>query len=174
MGVMQTSSNRENTTVTLCFLLREGEILLGMKKEGFGIGKWNGVGGKVEKGETLLSGAVREIAEEINVLVKEEHLEKTAELLFRFVEEDEIVSELHGHVYFIREWEGEPSESGEICPKWHKIDEIPFETMWKDDREWLPRVLSGEKLKGTFWFHGKEKKMGGFTLEAFGGKEFDK
>ena len=38
---------------TLCFLLRKDEILLAKKKYGFGVGKWNGVGGKVEKGETI-------------------------------------------------------------------------------------------------------------------------
>lgn len=161
---MQTSQHTKKKTVTLCFLLRDGEILLGLKKEGWGIGKWNGIGGKVEEGETLLSAAVREIAEEINVLVKEEHLEKTGELLFRFIEEGEIVLEMEGHVYFVREWAGEPSESSEISPKWYKQSDMPFDTMWEDDRHWLPRILSGEKLKGIFSLHGKAKKMREFTL----------
>lgn len=37
---------------TLCFLIREvngeNELLLAMKKKGFGQGKWNGVGGKLD------------------------------------------------------------------------------------------------------------------------------
>jgi len=157
----------EQKTVTLCFLLREGEILLGLRKEGFGAGKWNGIGGKVEEGETLLFGAVREIAEEIHVSVKEEHLEKRAELLFRFIEGRKIVTEMMGHVYVVQKWEGEPSESNEIAPLWHKTDNIPFDTMWEDDQHWLPRVLAGEKLKGAFSFHDKEKKMSAFTLEVW-------
>lgn len=28
-------------------------VLLGMKKRGFGAGKWNGFGGKVQPGETI-------------------------------------------------------------------------------------------------------------------------
>lgn len=39
-------------------------ILLGLKKRGFGAGKWNGFGGKVEKGETIEAAALRELEEE--------------------------------------------------------------------------------------------------------------
>ena len=47
--------------LTLAFI-RDGErLLLGMKKRGFGAGKWNGFGGKVDPGETILQGAVRYI-----------------------------------------------------------------------------------------------------------------
>ena len=35
------------------------KILLGYKKRGFGMHKWNGLGGKVEPGETILDGAKR-------------------------------------------------------------------------------------------------------------------
>lgn len=36
-----------------------GDILLGLKKRGFGEGKWNGFGGKVEPGETIHQAAAR-------------------------------------------------------------------------------------------------------------------
>ena len=45
--------------LTLVFVKEPGKILLGMKKRGFGQGRWNGFGGKVEKGETILEGAKR-------------------------------------------------------------------------------------------------------------------
>ncbi len=35
------------------------QILLGLKKRGFGEGKWNGFGGKVHVGESIAKGAVR-------------------------------------------------------------------------------------------------------------------
>jgi len=38
---------------------RERAILLGYKKRGFGAGKWNGFGGKVEIGETVEDAAKR-------------------------------------------------------------------------------------------------------------------
>ena len=42
-------------------------VLLGMKKRGFGVGKWNGFGGKVENGETVFDGAMRELQEECSI-----------------------------------------------------------------------------------------------------------
>lgn len=158
----------EKKVVTLCFLLREGEVLLGLKKIGFGKGKWNGIGGKVEEGETLLMSAVREINEEIHVLVKEEHLKKKAELLFRFTDEGGVSTEMEGHVYLVREWIGEPAESDEMSPKWFKQNALPFSDMWEDDLHWLPEVLSEERLRGTFNFYDKEKRMEDFSVELLG------
>ena len=39
--------------MTLCCIYNNGRILLGMKKRGFGAGRWNGFGGKVHDGETI-------------------------------------------------------------------------------------------------------------------------
>ncbi|CAN0261386.1 unnamed protein product, partial [Ectocarpus fasciculatus] len=47
------------------------EILLGMKKRGFGEGKWNGFGGKVESGESVDEAAKRELMEEAGVTARE-------------------------------------------------------------------------------------------------------
>ena len=47
--------------LTLAFIRDVERLLLGMKKRGFGAGKWNGFGGKVDPGETILQGAVRYI-----------------------------------------------------------------------------------------------------------------
>jgi len=63
----------------------EKELLLAMKKRGFGIGKWNGVGGKfdLEKGDKdVVDAARRETEEEIGVKV--ESMEKVAVLNFNF------------------------------------------------------------------------------------------
>jgi 8-oxo-dGTP pyrophosphatase MutT (NUDIX family) len=48
-------------TYSLVFLrdLANRKILLGYKKRGFGANKWNGLGGKVEPGETVYNGALR-------------------------------------------------------------------------------------------------------------------
>lgn len=44
---------------TLVLVLQPQRILLGMKKRGFGAGRWNGFGGKVQEGESIEDGARR-------------------------------------------------------------------------------------------------------------------
>ena len=48
-----------NKVLTLVFVQNDNKTLLGLKKRGFGKGRWNGFGGKVEKGETIVEGAKR-------------------------------------------------------------------------------------------------------------------
>lgn len=54
-----TESRPPNKVLTLLFVLIPGKVLLGLKKRGFGKGRWNGFGGKVQQGETIEEGAIR-------------------------------------------------------------------------------------------------------------------
>ena len=54
----------------LVFFIRGQTILLANKKRGFGVGKWNGIGGKQKRGETVIDAARRECQEEIGVTPK--------------------------------------------------------------------------------------------------------
>lgn len=45
--------------LTLVLVVQPGRVLLGMKKRGFGAGRWNGFGGKVQSGETIEDAARR-------------------------------------------------------------------------------------------------------------------
>ena len=44
---------------TLCFIIKDGEILLIRKKRGFGAGKINAPGGRIEPGELPIDCAIR-------------------------------------------------------------------------------------------------------------------
>lgn len=65
----------KNKILTLAFIINKErqEILLGMKKRGFGVGKWNGFGGKVDPNETILDGALRELKEEAGIFCLDLH-----------------------------------------------------------------------------------------------------
>jgi 8-oxo-dGTP pyrophosphatase MutT (NUDIX family) len=45
----------------LAIVEKNGRLLLGLKKTGFGSGYYNGFGGKVEPGETIAQAAHREV-----------------------------------------------------------------------------------------------------------------
>ena len=46
---------------TLALIRNNSDVLLGMKKRGFGVGRWNGFGGKVHPGESVEDGAKRSV-----------------------------------------------------------------------------------------------------------------
>lgn len=143
---------------TLVYLFKEDKVLLAMKKRGFGAGKLNGVGGKLEEGETILQAAVRETQEEIGVDLKEENLKKVAVINFKFLEESGNVKEEQDvHVFFANEFSGEPTETEEMKPEWFLISEAPYDKMWEDDQHWLPLAFSGRTLEARAEFTPENK-----------------
>jgi 8-oxo-dGTP pyrophosphatase MutT (NUDIX family) len=135
----------------LVFLRRGNEVLLAMKKRGFGAGHWNGAGGKVEPGETVEGAARRETLEEIGVTVG--FLRQVAVLRFYFADDlNDPLQNIHCTVYLCDNWEGEPVESEEMRPAWFGDGVVPYDEMWPDDRYWLPQVLGGQLVEAEFLF----------------------
>ena len=153
---------------TLCLLVRGDpptEILLGLKKAGFGAGKYNGFGGKVEIGETIESAAVREVAEEVGLIVPEEDLQPVGRLTFLFSGNpawDRVT-----HVFLVTAWEGEPRESAEMRPVWFGVDEVPFDRMWRGDVHWMPRILAGQRVQGCVTFGEDNETVAAWWVEVW-------
>jgi len=59
------------TQLTLCLIHQHQKVLLGMKKRGFGKGRWNGFGGKVAEGESIEEGTQREVQEECGIVIQD-------------------------------------------------------------------------------------------------------
>ncbi|MDZ7731223.1 MAG: 8-oxo-dGTP diphosphatase [Natrialbaceae archaeon] len=152
--------------VTLCFLRRAEEVLLIEKQRGLGAGLVNGPGGKVEAGESPRECAAREVREEVGLEVPPQSLEKAG--LLEFELDGEVHSECH--VFRGDSFDGTVRESPEARPIWTPIEAVPYDRMWPDDRLWLPPVLSGVTVSGSFAFEGgtplDEAELISHTLET--------
>lgn len=133
--------------LTLCIVHQHPNVLLGMKKRGFGAGRWNGFGGKVSEGETIEDAAKREMMEEAGIDISD--INKVGIIEFEFQGNPEI---LQVHIFRADNFSGDPTESEEMKPQWFHVDEIPFAEMWPDDIHWIPLFLEGKKFKGKFLF----------------------
>lgn len=147
--------------LTLCLLHTDTHILLGRKKRGVGVGKWNGFGGKVEQGEKIEDAGRREVLEEAGIHLPD--IEKAGIIHFEFEGNPEI---WEVHIFRAKEFFGDPTESEEMEPKWFAIDEIPFDNMWGDDKYWLPLLLKGVKFKGKFNFDAEQNLVEGDLEEV--------
>ncbi len=134
---------------TLLVIRKNGKILLAKKKRGFGAGKFNGVGGKLEANETPDQAMIRETKEEINIVP----------LNFcrvGYIEYNEIMkgerSLVCMHLYLASDYIGEPQESEEVVPAWFDENNLPWSQMLGDDIYWYKYMLAGKKFKAKFVF----------------------
>ena len=136
---------------TLLFVIRSGRILLIHKKRGFGQGKINGPGGKIEVGESPLECALRETEEEL--CISPVGVRHAGQLHFQFLDGHSIF----GEVFTAEGFEGTPTETEEAVPVWFPLGALPFDRMWEDDRTWFPHMLAGRFFQGYYLF--REDRM---------------
>ncbi len=138
------------TTVgTVCYIRRNGRLLLQKKATGlFGGGKWNAPGGKLRKGESPEDATRREVEEETGLRVGA--LRSQGVLTFFFGEGEEPAFVVY--VFSCDSFQGRPRSGIEGELRWFSENALPYDQMWADDRHWLPQVLAGRSVEGTFWF----------------------
>lgn len=133
--------------MTLVMVYNDEKILLALKKRGFGIGRWNGYGGKVIDGESIEDSAKREFEEESGVSAGE--LKPRGQLKFTFEQGSD---ELEVHLFSTENFQGEAIETEEMKPQWFLHTEIPYSEMWADDPHWIPQLIEGKNIKAHFHF----------------------
>ena len=158
---MAASVRPPGATVCTLLLLRDNDavagprLLLGMKQRGFGKGKYNGFGGKVEPGESVLACALREMREESGLGISPSDTAHVGFLSFTF--ESTPGEELHAHVFTAQggAHTGVPVATEEMAPRWFSLREpLPYADMWADDALWMPLLLEGSRFRGSFHFRG--------------------
>jgi 8-oxo-dGTP diphosphatase len=146
---MDWTSWQPRERATLAFV-RDGErVLMIRKKRGLGSGKINGVGGRLERGESPLEGILRETREELGIILIDPV--ERGELHFQFLDG----YSLFCTVFVASRFDGTAVETEEAAPLWFNIGQLPFNEMWEDDELWLPHALEGKSFRGFFVFDGE-------------------
>ena len=146
--------------MTLGIIQQQKKILLGMKKRGFGMGRWNGFGGKVNEGETIEGALKREMLEECSIVP--EDIVKLGVLNFSWNNKDDVCEV---HIFKINNFSGIPTESEEMRPEWFEQSQIPIDKMWADGRHWLPLVLQGKQITAQFTFAEDNETIREFEIK---------
>lgn len=137
--------------VALCFLFRQTEagreVLLGMKRSGFGTGRIVALGGGIEPGESAGEAAAREVQEESGVVVKVTDLVELGPVRWRFPVKP--VLDMDAVVFTTERFSGDPAVTDEIDPCWYPVEHVPWDGMWDDAKHWLDHVLRSRPLNVT-------------------------
>ena len=129
---------------TLLFILREEKILLIHKLRGFGAGKINGPGGKIDPGETALDAALRETFEELDIMPL--GAVERGQLHFQFRDG----YSLHCAVFVAFDFLGQPRATDEAIPFLGRARPNPLRANVGGRSPLAPVPHSGRAFRGLF------------------------
>jgi 8-oxo-dGTP diphosphatase len=139
---------------TLCYLRKDRHTLMihRIKKENdMHAGKWNGLGGKLEPGETPEECAVREIREESGLTVKS--LQLRGIITFPGFANDE---DWYTFLFVGDDFDGELIDSPEGVLRWVPDEELLDLHLWPGDRIFIPWLARREFFSGKFIYKDKQ------------------
>lgn len=130
-------------TTTLGYVVRDGRVLMChrvARSDDEQLGKWNGVGGKLERDEDVAACMLRELAEETGLVATRLELRGTVSWPgFGRNGEDHL-----GFVFRITANGEPPARNVEGDLAWVPLDEVMDLPMWEGDRHFLPLVLDDD------------------------------
>lgn len=136
---------------TLCYVKYNGKTLMvhrNKKPNDIHEGKWNGLGGKFEAGETPEMCVRREVEEEAGLVIQNPHLHGL--LMFpNFKGNDWYV-----FVFTATKFEGELIESPEGKLEWIDNDKLTTLSLWESDHIFLPWIEAGAFFSAKFEYDG--------------------
>lgn len=136
---------------TLCYLHHNNHTLMlhRVKKENdIHAGKWNGLGGKFEPGETPEECVIREVREESGLEIRNPKL--VGLLTFpQFNNDDWYV-----FVFTATEFEGGLIDSDEGRLQWIPDEQVESLALWESDHVFLPWIREGKFFSARFVYAG--------------------
>ncbi|MHB1830355.1 MAG: 8-oxo-dGTP diphosphatase [Candidatus Micrarchaeaceae archaeon] len=140
---------------TLCHIIDGNRLLLKEATRGVSKGKWNGPGGKFEKGETPEQCAIRETFEETGIRMINPFFHGK---LYFFMNGERKLS-IEGFLFSARKFRGRIKSTEEGPVRWFSINKLPRDRMWEDDKYWLDLMLESRKFDAYFWYDRHNKKI---------------
>jgi 8-oxo-dGTP diphosphatase len=133
---------------TLCYVKNDGKTLMihRIKKENdIHQGKWNGLGGKLDPGETPEECVIREVHEESGLTIVDPHLKGF--LTFPSFANDE---DWYAFVFVAKRFNGQLIDSEEGVLRWIDDKELFGLDLWGGDLIFLPWLESPGLFSGKF------------------------
>jgi 8-oxo-dGTP diphosphatase len=138
---------------TLCYIKRDGCTLMvhrTKKANDIHEGKWNGLGGKFEAGETPEGCVKREVQEETGLVIQNPHLHGL--LMFpNFKGNDWYV-----FVFTATEFSGELIDSPEGKLEWIPDDKLSELNLWESDHIFMSWIQDGKFFSAKFDYEGEQ------------------
>ncbi|MEW6400491.1 MAG: 8-oxo-dGTP diphosphatase [Chloroflexota bacterium] len=140
---------------TLCYLKRDGKTLMvhrNKKPNDIHEGKWNGLGGKFEAGESPEECVCREVLEETGLVIRNPKLHGLV-----------MFPEFKGHDWYVfvftaTEFDGELIDSPEGRLEWIDDSKLCDLNLWPSDLIFLPWLKQVKFFSAKFIYEGEEFK----------------
>lgn len=133
---------------TLCYVKHNGHTLMVhrvKKQNDMHAGKWNGLGGKLEPGETPEECVIREVWEEAGLTIRKPRLHGVLTFPGFANEED-----WYAFLFTATEFEGELIDSAEGVLRWVPDGEVLALHLWEGDRVFIPWLDQPQFFSGKF------------------------
>ncbi len=137
---------------TLCYVKHNGYTLMlhrVKKHNDMHAGKWNGLGGKLNEGETPEECVVREVCEEAGLVIRNPKLHGV--LTFPAFANNE---DWYAFLFTATEFEGALIDSAEGVLRWVPDEELLDLNLWEGDRVFLPWLEQSKFFSGKFVYKG--------------------
>lgn len=146
----------QQVVATLCYLLRDGKVLMirGQKPQAPHFQRWNGVGGKLdpEDQDDLIRCVTREIEEETGYTPVELVLSGAIRFTGMFDGQEWLV-----YIYTCAVFTGELRQSAQEGPlRWFDREDLSTVPMVSGDDIFVEWVLSGRRFLAHFTYRGNE------------------
>ncbi len=157
---------------TLAYIIFESQVLLlyrNKKENDFHAGKYVGVGGRIEPGETPLECILRELKEETGYELTSKDIKFRGYIYFDEINRDKTKEDLPAFNWLTFIYSAHVSnkkyfENLEGDLFWFNVNQIPYDQMWEGDKIFTPEIIETSNIiQGKFLYDGE--KIVSWTME---------